>query len=105
MLIRKDTQITVNEVISFKLSSGEEIIGKVVSFSDKEVVVHRPFQLAATQSGLTLLPFLMMADDNLDPTFRYSSIVATYAPASSFKTAYESAATDLVLPQAKKIIT
>lgn len=105
MLVRKDTQLKEDEVISFKLSSGEEIIGKVVSFNDKEVVVHRPFQLAATQTGLTLLPFLMMANDNSDPTFRFSSIVATYAPASSFKTAYESSSSDLVLPQAKKIIT
>jgi hypothetical protein len=105
MLIRKDTQLKIDETVSFKISSGEEIIGKVVFFNDTEVVVHKPFQLAATQTGLTLLPFLMMANDNADPTFRLSSIVAIYAPAASFKTAYDSAASDLVLPKTKSIIT
>lgn len=104
MLISKRSQLTEGEIISFKISSGEEIIGKVVSFNDTEVVVHRPFQLAATQTGLTLMPFLMMASDDVDPAFKFSSIVAIYRPAASFKTAYESTASDLVLPESKKII-
>lgn len=53
-----ETPYKVGDNVSFKLSSGEEIIGRLESEDSKGYTVHKPMVLVAQQQGLGLAPFM-----------------------------------------------
>ena len=53
-----ETPYKVGDNVSFKLSSGEEIIGRLEAEDSKGYTVHRPMVLIAQQTGLGLAPFM-----------------------------------------------
>jgi len=48
----------VGDNVSFKLSSGEEIIGRLEAEDNKGFTLHKPMVLIAQQQGLGLAPFM-----------------------------------------------
>lgn len=73
MLINK-AKYTVGDTISFKLGTGEEIIGKLLTEDDKTIVVERPLMLAMTAKGPAMAPVLMTVDPKVTLTFNKNSI-------------------------------
>lgn len=65
MLLQK-TKFTENDIISFKLISGEEIIGKYVSEDMVDIIIHYPIMLAMTQKGPAMAPLMMTVDPDKD---------------------------------------
>lgn len=60
MLLEKP--IAKNDIISIKLSTGEELIAKFVEDTDSALVVERATTMAANpQGGLGLVPWMMSA--------------------------------------------
>ena len=53
MLKQKFTQ---NDILSMKIQSGEEIICKFISQTDKEYLIERPLALVMMQKGLGFAP-------------------------------------------------
>jgi hypothetical protein len=53
-----ETPYKVGDNVSFKLSSGEEIIGRLEEEDAKGYTVHKPMVLVAQQQGLGLAPFM-----------------------------------------------
>ena len=53
-----ETPYKVGDNVSFKLSSGEEIIGRLDAEDSKGYTVHKPMVLIAQQQGLGLAPFM-----------------------------------------------
>jgi len=62
-----------NDVISIKLTSGEEIVGKLVEDKDSHLVLSKPLSLTATQQGMGLAPFMF----TVDPEAKFSINKAT----------------------------
>lgn len=73
MLINK-AKYTVGDTVSFKLVSGEEIIGKLLSEDNNSVVIERPLMLAMTQKGPAMAPVLMTVDPKVTLSFNKDSI-------------------------------
>lgn len=73
MLISK-AKYTVGDTVSFKLGTGEEIIGKLASEDEKTIVIERPLMLAMTPKGPAMAPVLMTVDPKVTLTFAKSSI-------------------------------
>jgi hypothetical protein len=48
----------IGDTVSFKLSSGEEIVGRLESESDKSYTLNKPMVIIAQQQGLGLAPFM-----------------------------------------------
>ena len=46
------------DTVSFKLSSGEEIVGRLDKEEDKGYTLHKPMVLVAQPEGLGLAPFM-----------------------------------------------
>ena len=46
------------DTISLKLSSGEEILGRLDSETDQNITLHKPMVLIAQEKGLGLAPFM-----------------------------------------------
>jgi len=53
-----DLPYRIGDNVSFKLSSGEEIIARLESETDKTYTLHKPMVLIAGKEGLGLAPFM-----------------------------------------------
>jgi hypothetical protein len=53
-----ETPYKVGDTVSFKLSSGEEIIGRLEDENEKSYTLKKPMVLIAQQQGLGLAPFM-----------------------------------------------
>ena len=53
-----ETPYKVGDTVSFKLSSGEEILGRLEAEDAKGYTLHKPMVLIAQQQGLGLAPFM-----------------------------------------------
>ena len=68
MLVEKT--LLPNDIISFKLHSGEEVVCKLVSISDTSIRVSKPIILAHGPSGQPVaVPFMLTVDSDEEIMF------------------------------------
>jgi hypothetical protein len=64
-----------NDVISLKLSSGEELIGRLAEEKDDSLILEKPLCLTATRDGMGLAPFMFTVNQENKFQFRKTGIV------------------------------
>ena len=95
--------IKVGETYTFKLTSGEEVLGKVLEVQDHYISLKDPVSVAPGPQGLGLIQSMFTADPS-DPARLNINNVTIYALTDeSVKAKYVEATTGLVVPD-KKII-
>jgi small nuclear ribonucleoprotein (snRNP)-like protein len=63
--------IKIGDIVSLKLTNGEEIVGKLSSKENNTYVMNRPVVLTATREGMTMVPYMLTADPSVhDFTFK-----------------------------------
>ncbi len=62
-----ETPYKNGDTISLKLSSGEEILGRLDSETDQNITLHKPMVLIAQEKGLGLAPFMF----SVSPTGKF----------------------------------
>lgn len=78
-----NTGVTKNDVVTLKFTSGEELIGRLVSEDDTTFTVSKPMVLTMNPSGgIGMTPFLFTASENIDIPV-YKSALAAQAVKSS----------------------
>lgn len=95
--------IKVNEVYTFKLTSGEEVVGKVTAIEDQNVLLHDPVSVAPGPQGLGLMQSMFTADPKDPARLNINNVTIFALTDSSVKVKYIEATTGLVVPD-KKII-
>lgn len=103
MLLQKQKQTPYIHI--FKLSSGEEIIAKVVNDADGILTIDKPLTMAMGQRGLQFAPFMVMVDPDKPLELHRDKISASGDPMPGLESQYESVTTGIVLPQKSPIIT
>jgi hypothetical protein len=74
MLLEK-TKFKKGDIISIKLISGEEIIGKYIGEDMTDLVIHNPKILAITQKGPAMAPVMMTVEPDNDYSISKSAII------------------------------
>lgn len=92
-----------NEVYTFKMNSGEELVAKIIDYDDSTVVIQEPVSVAPGPQGLGLVPSLFTADPKAETRLNTKNIAIVALTDSSIKAKYIEATTGLVVPD-KKII-
>lgn len=69
MIIEKKEIVAAGDVVSFRLSNGDEIVAKLVSVDDKALVVSKPIiaqiqMVAANQAGIAFAPFMATINED-----------------------------------------
>lgn len=95
MLFKKNT-IEVGDIVSLKLTSSDEIIGKFESESDKGVILHRPFIIAPSPQGMALIPFIITANEKYEVELRHSHIMGIVKSRDEVRNAYIQNTSNLV---------
>lgn len=95
--------LTPNQVYTFKLNSGEELIGKVVQAGGEFIQIEEPVSIAPTQQGMQMIPSVFTAEPK--GIFRLNTnSIAIYAETDdSIKMKYLEATTGIKVPE-KKIV-
>ena len=68
------SKLDEGNIITFKMSSGEEILGKLKSQDMMSITVSKPVVLAMTKNGPGMAPALMTVSPDADLSFNRSSI-------------------------------
>ena len=69
-------EIENNTVYSFKMLSGEEVIGKLIEHTDSTYTVDAPLSVAASPQGIQLMPSLFTTE--LNPTVTINALAVSY---------------------------
>ena len=101
-------EVHVNGIYSFKMNSGEEIVGKITEIVDNNTitphyVVESPLATGMTQQGVQLMPALFTIDLNSVVNIAISSIAMTAYPREDLVNAYRESTTGIKVPD-KQII-
>lgn len=95
--------ITVDEIWTFKLTSGEELVAKVIGVDENELIINNPVSVAPGPNGVGLMPSLFTANSDA-PTRLNTNTIAVYAMTDeSVKNKYIQATSNIVVPS-KKIL-
>jgi hypothetical protein len=96
--------IKVGETYTFKLTSGEEVLGKVLEVQDNYVSLKDPVSVAPGPQGLGLMQSMFTADPK-DPARLNINNVTIYALTDeSVKAKYIEATSGIIVPDKKLIL-
>jgi hypothetical protein len=95
MLIDKGA--VAGEVVTLKLISGEEIVGKLVEETDKELKLSKPMQLSMSQQGVGMIPFLFTVDPDKELKISKSSVIVICSTEKQFANQYLQGTTGIAM--------
>ena len=96
-------KIIKDQVHTFKFTSGEEVVAKVVAIDDVWVTVSEPVAVAPGPQGMGLIPALFTADHNETISININNCTFVGVTDESITTKYIQATTGIQVPQ-KKIV-
>jgi hypothetical protein len=98
------TTLKVNEVFTFKLNSGEELIAKVTQTEGSFITLAEPVSIAPGQQGLQMIPSVFTANPKEEFKLNTSSIAMVAQTDDSIKVKYIEATTGIQVPDKKLIL-
>ena len=69
-------EINPNDTVSIKLPSGEEVVGRLIEITDKEIILMRPMMLIQMSKGIGLGPFMFSAPQHQEYRFNKASVAS-----------------------------
>lgn len=96
--------IETGEVYSFKLNSGEEVIAKVTSKSDRYLVISDPVSVAPGPQGMGLIPSMFTVNVDSEIRINTNSFSVFGLTDESVKNKYIEATTGIKLPEKKLVL-
>jgi len=92
-----DKGIVSGEVVTIKLSSGEEVVARFVEETSKGYKISRPAVITMTQQGLGLIPFLFTVDLEKDLVINFNSVLIITVTEKGFADQYLQGTTGIKL--------
>jgi hypothetical protein len=78
----------VGKTLSLKLTSGDEVVGRVILQDSEGITMSKPVILAASRDGLAMVPFMMTADPDAEYLFKTTNIICIAATNDKVEDAY-----------------
>jgi hypothetical protein len=92
-----DKGISVGEVVTLRLTTGEEIICKLVEDTATNVSVSKPMVLSMGQQGLGMMPFIFTVHPDKNIKLAKASVVMMEATDKQFADQYIQSTTGIKL--------
>ena len=104
MLISKSNKIDVGDIVSLKLSNGDEIIGRVAEDQADSYLISKPCLVVPSQQGIGLMQALFTADPESNVPIRKAHIMMSAPTLDKMQQHYTQTTTGLeILPQGSKL--
>ena len=95
--------IELNEVYTLKLTSGEEVISKIIAADSDTLILSEPLSVAPGPQGIGLMPSMFTAEKDKSVTLNTRSITMYCETADSIRIKYIEATTGITTAS-KKIV-
>ena len=92
-----DRGVTPGEVVTIRLSAGEEIIAKLVEETDSHYKINKPMTLSMSQQGIGMMPFLFTVNMDKDLSIAKSYVTVISSTATSFADQYVQGTTGIAM--------
>ena len=92
-----DKGVSINEVVTIKLTSGEELIATLVEERDQFIKVAKPRVLAQGQNGIGMVPYLFTVDPDRSVKLTRATIVVLEPTDKESAAQYTTATTGLII--------
>ena len=96
--------LKINEVYTFKLNSGEEVIGKVTAIGDRYVELNEPLSVAPGPQGLGLIGSVFTSEPSIPVKLNINSVTMYTDTEDGIKVKYIETVTGLQVPSKKLIL-
>jgi hypothetical protein len=97
-------KLSIDEVYTFKLNSGEELISKVKAVDGAEIILGEPCSVAPGPQGMGLVPSIFTSDPKGEVRLNTNSVTLYAVTDASVKLKYIEATTGIKLPDKKLIL-
>lgn len=95
MLIDKGA--VIGEVVTLKLTSGEELVTKLVEEGPLHYKISKPLVLSMTQKGIGMVPYLFTVSPDKDIKINKGTVVVIEATDKEFADQYLSGTTGIAM--------
>ena len=92
-----DKGVTIGEVVTIKLTSGEELVAKLVEEQANTYKVSKPLVLSMNQKGMGMIPYLFTVNPDKDIKINKNTIVVIETTESDFANQYLSGTTGIAM--------
>jgi hypothetical protein len=92
-----DKGVSAGDVVTIKLTSGEELVANLVEETDKYVKVSKPRVLTAAQGGIGMAPYLFTVDPDKVVKIAASTVVVMEPTEKESASSYTKATTGLIV--------
>lgn len=92
-----DKGVTEGEVVTFKLTSGEELIGKLIEDGAAYYKVHRPMVVGMGPNGPALMPYLFTVSPDKEVKILKGVVAVSEATDKNFADQFIQATTGIKL--------
>ena len=75
MLISKNKGVSPGDIVGFRITTGDEIVAKIVEINDKGFVLSKPCMVIPSERGIGLMQYLISADINNNVTLKNEHII------------------------------
>jgi len=91
------TPYKVGDIVSVKLSSGEEMVAILESETSTDVILKKPLMLVAGQQGAGLAPFMFTVDQDAKFVIKLNNIICIVKTAKDAASTYTQSTTGLTV--------
>lgn len=92
------------KVYTFKMNSGEEMMGKFIEQEDIYLTIASPVTIGAGPKGMQLIPTLFTVDPDSSVTLNINSVSIYAETEDSVKMKYIEATTGIQIPEKKILV-
>ena len=96
--------LKTDEVYTFKLNSGEELIAKVKQAGGEWIIIDEPVSVAPGPQGMGLVPSLFTVNPASETRLNTNSIAIVAETDDGIRSKYIQATTGLAIPEKKVIL-
>jgi hypothetical protein len=96
--------LTQDQIYSFKINSGEEIVAKVTGTGDTTFTITEPVAVAPSAQGMGLIPAMFTVAAGTEITINKSSVAYFGVTDTTVKNKYIEATTGLKLPEKRLVL-
>lgn len=92
-----DKGVSPGEVVTIKLTSGEELIAKLVEETTTHYKLSKPMVLSMAQNGIGMFPYLFTVDADKDIPLAKNTVTVVVSSAKSAADQYTESTTNIKL--------
>jgi hypothetical protein len=92
-----DKGVASGEVITLKLTSGEEIIAKLVEETPKGYKISKPLVLSMSQQGIGMMPYIFTANVDKDILINHGAVAVVTTTEQQFANQYTQGTTGIAM--------